>query len=452
MLIADPAFLSAARPYGGILSRLHPCATIVVAVSGGSDSTALLLLAHEAVAGTATTLVAATVDHGLRAESASEARAVAALCRRLAVRHRIALWEGEKPATGLAAAARMARYGLLSEIAAAEGASVVLTGHTADDQAETVLMRQARATDGPGAAGMAEATLFAGSTWIVRPLLGMSRACLRDFLIRRGETWAEDPTNADQRQERARIRAGRPDCRPLLLHAGAAARKRIALMAAAADALDAFAAVPTPGLFRLSWTILEEAGRDTAELVLRLLLATAGGGAHPPEPGAAARLIAHLEAHESRCTALARTVAERRGAFIYLWREARMLPSLPIGEEPLLWDRRWRISPIAGTRPAKGLHVAAAGPAASVSGGDDLPRRPARGAGFAEPMLLLDGQPLGPLRLAAREHGLHAVPVSPLHADFLPSFDLAAATAIARLTGAAEPPALPWARQNDEEA
>src|SRR5690606_34407665 len=139
-------------------------------------------------------------DHGLRAESAAEALAVAALCRRLGVRHRIARWEGEKPATGLAAAARMARYGLLSGIAAAEGATVLLTGHTADDQAETILMREARATHGPGAAGMAEATLFAGSTWIVRPLLGMSRNELRDLLIRRGETWAEDPTNIDQRQ------------------------------------------------------------------------------------------------------------------------------------------------------------------------------------------------------------------------------------------------------------
>src|SRR5690606_34533154 len=133
-----------------------------------------------------------------------------------------------------------------------------------------------------------------------------------------------------------------------------------------------------------SWTILKEAGRDTTELVLRLLLATAGGGAHLPEPDAAARLIERLEAHESRCVSLARTVAERRGAFVYLWREARMLPTLQLGENPLLWDRRWRISPVGGRQPAKGLGVAAAGHvaplAAPLAAEDDLPRRPARGA------------------------------------------------------------------------
>jgi len=177
---------------------------IIVAVSGGSDSTALLFRTQDTV-GPATRLVGVTIDHGLRPESASEAAAVAELCAAHGIEHRTVRWEGTKPATGIQAAARWARYDLLATAAIELGGRLVLTGHTADDQAETIWMRRQRG-EGLGLAGIAPVTLYDRKVWFARPQLGERRAALRAWLRERDISWFDDPSNNNEAFERVRVR------------------------------------------------------------------------------------------------------------------------------------------------------------------------------------------------------------------------------------------------------
>ena len=156
----------AARPVSAAEAQrlFHPLAqssALVLAVSGGPDSTALLVLAarwHRTRKGKrkAPRLIAVTIDHGLRPQSAHEAQAVGRLARRLRVPHRIVRWRGKKPRTGLQEAARAARYRLLADAARTAKADHILTAHTLDDQAETVLMRMSRGSGITGLCGMRE--------------------------------------------------------------------------------------------------------------------------------------------------------------------------------------------------------------------------------------------------------------------------------------------------------
>ncbi len=214
---------------------------------------------------------------------------MAALCASLGVAHRTLRWIGEKPAAGLPAAAREARHDLLAQAAQAEDTDLVLTGHTADDQAETVLMRQAR-DKGRGLAGIAPATLFAGKTWIARPLLATRREALRDFLRSRGVGWIDDPTNVSDAFERPRLRKalgnaeGEARIAAALHEAGEAAQRREMLGEAAAILIRDHADRPLPGLVRLAPLFLGEG--DASIYALRILLATARRDAASARRGA----------------------------------------------------------------------------------------------------------------------------------------------------------------------
>ena len=175
--------------------------TVLVAVSGGVDSLALLLLAHELLGDRC---FAATVDHGLRPGSADEAATVAQVCTERGIPHRILA--GDMPpragrTANLSARARLLRYRLLEAHAGAVGAAWLATAHHGDDQLETLLMRLDR---GAGVAGLAGIRRRGGR--IIRPLLGWRRADLARLVAACGVTAVDDPTNVDDRFDRARLR------------------------------------------------------------------------------------------------------------------------------------------------------------------------------------------------------------------------------------------------------
>lgn len=181
------------RPEQGLLA---------LAVSGGPDSLALLLLAQAALPGR---IAAATVDHGLRKEAAEEAALVAALCDRLDVPHqtlKVQLAEGN-----VQAEARAARYAALADWMEHEGLPALLTAHHADDQAETLLLRLGRGSGVAGLAGVRARGQVPGTRLpLLRPLLGWRRAELADVVAAAGVAAADDPSNRDDRFDRARIR------------------------------------------------------------------------------------------------------------------------------------------------------------------------------------------------------------------------------------------------------
>jgi tRNA(Ile)-lysidine synthase len=202
---------------------LRPGARLLAAVSGGGDSLALLELLREAAAARGASLSAAYVDHRTRPETADEARFVAAHAGRAGLAFHACALPAEVGGAG-EAQLRRARLDALAALARQAGADVVLLGHQADDVVETMVMRLLRGTGIDGLCGIRAAV---GP--FRRPLLGFRRAELRAWLEARGVGWIDDPTNADVRRLRARVRhrvlpalrLGRPDVDALLWDAAA---------------------------------------------------------------------------------------------------------------------------------------------------------------------------------------------------------------------------------------
>jgi tRNA(Ile)-lysidine synthase len=198
-----------ARDLASVWSEIEQAdAKLGIAVSGGPDSLALLLLARAALP---SRVEAATVDHGLRAESAEEADFVARLCGDLGIPHAIlpvAVAPGNTQDR-----ARQARYTALDKWTAARGMSAIAMAHHADDQAETLLMRLNRGSGLSGLAGVRASTKIPGGTVaLVRPLLGWRRAELRDIVAAAGIDPVQDSSNADRRFDRVRMREALRDC------------------------------------------------------------------------------------------------------------------------------------------------------------------------------------------------------------------------------------------------
>jgi tRNA(Ile)-lysidine synthase len=281
----------AALVQGALGRPLNPGERLAVAVSGGPDSVALLLLAAARWPGQVTAL---TVDHRLRAEAAGEAAAVVAQCRAAGIPVAALVWEAPPPAANIAAAAREARYRLMGDWCARAGVGLLLTAHHADDQAETLLMRLGQA-GGAALAGIRAARPLRPGVTLLRPLLGVAKAELVAIAAASGWTLADDPGNRDAARPRIRARA-------LLAKTPWLPADRLA--AAAAHVAEAEAA--------LGWVVARAwAGRAERQgpvlwldaaglpplLVRRLVLqALAEMGAPTPRAAAVDRLLAALAA------------------------------------------------------------------------------------------------------------------------------------------------------------
>ena len=306
---------------------------LILAVSGGPDSTALLVLAARWAkelnkdlkqrSRRGPKLIAVTVDHGLRAAARREVAAVKRLARRLGVPHRTVRWRGRKPKTGLQEAARMARYRLLAEAAARAGLAQILTAHTLDDQAETVLFRMARGSELVGLGGMARVAPLpgrGGDIVLLRPLLHLPKARLIATLDAARIGYSEDPTNRDPRFTRARLRTLLPALAREGLDARGLARLALRLRRAEATiavAVDAARAALAPLPWRARGPIVFDTARYAglpAEVGLRLL---GEAIAHSGDEGPVelAKLEALYAALAAARTALRRTLA---GALITL--------------------------------------------------------------------------------------------------------------------------------------
>jgi len=329
---------------------------LAVAVSGGSDSLALVLLAAAWASRSGGEIIALTVDHGLRPEAAAEARQVGRWLKAHRVRHRTLRWQPDPVmhfAGGIQAAARAARYGLLTEWCRAQGILHLAVAHQQEDQAETMLLRLARGSGLDGLAAMA-AVAERDGVRLIRPLLSVSRARLRATLSQLGQAWIEDPTNENAAHARVRMRAlmpalaaeglDTPRLAAATAHLGSA---RAAIDDAVADLLAAAAAMSPAGYVRVDRIALAAAPVEVSLRALSRCLLTVGGGDYGPRLERLTRLHRAIcsNGFTSAATLGGCRILPRRGQLL-ICREpaaAREVVDIRAGVAAT-WDGRFRIA------------------------------------------------------------------------------------------------------------
>jgi tRNA(Ile)-lysidine synthase len=347
-----------------LLAPLSRVESLVLAVSGGADSMALMHLVArwlERGRDSSPEVLVVTVDHGLRPESLREAIWVARQAKKLGLRHETLTWQGEKPSSGIQEAAREARYRLLAErslLLAAGRRSAVVTAHHQDDQAETFLMRLARGSGLDGLCGIPHVRVMAGcrsGPVILRPLLGVAKSRLLATLESHGLEWIEDPSNEAALFERVRIRRALPELEKLGITAerisesvGRLQRVRQAIE----SALSHFEV--TVGL-DVGRGALARFDRDAylagpLELRVRLLarlVEAFGGQAETPRLAKVEALSVRVERPEWKSSTLGGCVIARHRGELRVMREPGRagLPELRLEPgERAVWDRRFAVS------------------------------------------------------------------------------------------------------------
>lgn len=338
------------------LGPFEPAPHLAVAVSGGSDSLALLLLLRDWLGAKNGRLTALSVDHALRPEAAAECRQVGALVDALngdpaapQIEHHILTWEGEKPATGLMAAARAARYRLLAAWCRTHDVLHLAVAHHADDQAETVLMRADHGSGASGLAGMSALRCLEGVR-LLRPVLGWRKEALMAGLRAAGISWIEDPSNRAEKFERIRWRqrlGPGAEIGSLLRETLAAGQGRDRLERAAAAWFAEYGRIDPAGYTTLPIPLLLATGDNLLGQILRQALALVGAAVFPPAPAALEHVIGKLKAmrqNDELTVTLAGCLLGARQGRLRICREAKACAgAVPLQEnQPVLWDRRFR--------------------------------------------------------------------------------------------------------------
>lgn len=345
--IGDGDFERLMAPVGPFEDRPH----LAVGVSGGRDSLALTLCASRWAAARGGKIDAVTIDHGIRRESAAEARQVGEWLAAHEIAHHVLPWRGTRVADGTEAAARDARYALLEEFCYARGILHLLVGHHADDQRETFELRRARRSGPDGLAGM-PAVRETPHLRIVRPFLAVPRARITATLVERGLGWIEDPSNSDTRFARAAMRRAYPDgmnSDETTRRGGARVRRDIEAAARAARAI----ALHPAGFAAVDCDAFALSSPDTTRGLVAALARTIAGRRYPPRGARLDRLAGILRGGSlTRPRTLGGCIFRPADADRFLvHREfaAICLPG-PVGTgtgRPVSWDGRFRISPAA---------------------------------------------------------------------------------------------------------
>ena len=373
MASADDAPLSDAEA-ATLFAPLRDRSRLVLAVSGGPDSTALLLLYARArtLDPTLPDAIVLTVDHRLRPAAAREAQLAAALATRHGLPHRTLRWEGEKPAANLQAEARRARYDLVFDAARDLACDTVVTAHHADDQAETFLARLARGSGVVGLAAMAPRREIDGLV-LARPFLDLPKSRLLATLHVAGETWIDDPSNADPRFDRTRWRAAAPLLADLGLTRDrlVATAEAMARAAAAIETLVDTALATGVDVHPAGWAVLrpEVVATLPEEVRLRLLsrlVRTVGGTPYGPRLDRLEAIAAGFDGRDPTAVVAARTLGgtriEQRRGRIWIAAEAGRGSPPSLRLEP--GERgRWRGRPVELAREAlSAVTIAPLGP------------------------------------------------------------------------------------------
>ncbi len=346
-IIGDAALLSAFVP-------LNAYPSMVLAVSGGPDSMALMHLAKRwaALAGRdAATLSVVTVDHGLRPEAKDEAEFVAEWARSLGFPHATLTWTGGKPKSGFQAAARRARYELMGSYCRARGIAGIVTGHTRDDQAETVLMRLRRGSGLDGLSGMATVSELNGLP-VLRPLLGLSKARLTAYLRAQSIPFVRDPSNGDVAFERVRLRHAMKACAAAGVTPAALAkaairlgRSREALACVTDDFLNRHFCVRSLGQGEIGGEAFDALPDDIALRVLSRVLCLVGGRPEAPRMVRVEGLLQNLRAEKREAT-LGGCLIIRAGGRLCFYREPGRLKLRAMQlqrDETAVWDGRFEL-------------------------------------------------------------------------------------------------------------